>query len=208
MLIFAGALLAYREKNSKCLAGLSVGSDYGGFVPQDISSKPTLWTSGLDEFYVRGEAFGNTSVLEEILTKWKNRYGTFYVPALGYSDGPQVPFKDGTIAIAIFHQMHCLTTLLEDFGRLAAGTRPEQLPSYADGPPGYWGKHKAHCFNQVRQALECLSDSTAEGHNELLDPERHSHSIADTGVTHVCNDFQALLAWKNGHIAGGGGGGY
>lgn len=89
------------------------------------------------------------------------------------------------------------TTILEDFGHLARGTPTASLPSYNKGPKGYWFQHKAHCFTQVRQALTCFADSTAEGHNELLDPERRSRAIADTGVVHMCNDFDALLRWKN-----------
>lgn len=84
---------------------------------------------------MRGEAFKNTSVLEEILGRWHDRYGTcewyysaflcspvvvnvvnvVYVPAHDYDhSGPQVPFKDGTLAIGVFHQMHCLVSYFQN----------------------------------------------------------------------------------------------
>jgi hypothetical protein len=91
-------------------------------------------------------------------------------------------------------------SLIENFGYLAAGVPPEKLPLYSSGPPGYWAKHNAHCFNYIRQILQCFADSTAEGHAEIGDPEGRHRSIADD-VTHMCNDFDALLKWKNDRIA-------
>ncbi|KAK1951986.1 hypothetical protein LY78DRAFT_594554 [Colletotrichum sublineola] len=122
-----------------------------------------------------------------------NRFVPYgFVRATPYDgSGPQEPFAGGLFEIAAFHQIHCLTSILEDFGLLADGVSKEALPSYYSGVTLTWEEHKAHCFNYVRQALMCFADSTAEGHIEG-DP----HRVADHGVMHVCNDFDALLAWS------------
>ncbi|KAK1691600.1 hypothetical protein BDP55DRAFT_542395 [Colletotrichum godetiae] len=115
-----------------------------------------------------------------------------FVRASSYDgSGPQKLFSGDLFEIAAFHQIHCLTSILEDFGLLAAGVPKEELPGYHGGVTLTWEEHKAHCFNYVRQALMCFADSTAEGHTEG-DP----HRVADHGVMHVCNDFDALLAWS------------
>ncbi|KAK1510459.1 uncharacterized protein CCOS01_15290 [Colletotrichum costaricense] len=105
--------------------------------------------------------------------------------------GPQKLFSGDLFEIAAFHQIHCLASILEDFGLLAAGVPKEELPGYHSGVTLTWEEHKAHCFNYVRQALMCFADSTAEGHIE-----GDTHRVADHGVMHVCNDFDALLAWS------------
>ncbi|KAK1674253.1 hypothetical protein BDP55DRAFT_694976 [Colletotrichum godetiae] len=115
-----------------------------------------------------------------------------FVRAFPYDgSGPQKLFSGDLFEIAAFHQIHCLTSILEDFGLLAAGVPKEELPGYHSGVTLTWEEHKAHCFNYVRQALMCFADSTAEGH---IDGD--THRVADHGVMHVCNDFDALLAWS------------
>ncbi|KAK6608117.1 hypothetical protein H4I95_03497 [Botrytis cinerea] len=90
-----------------------------------------------------------------------------FVRATPYDgSGPQKLFAGDLFEIAAFHQMHCLTSILEDFGLLAAGIPKEELPGYHSGVTLTWEEHKAHCFNYVRQALMCFADSTAEGHIE------------------------------------------
>ncbi|KAK1729601.1 uncharacterized protein BDZ83DRAFT_568131 [Colletotrichum acutatum] len=173
-----------------------VGSDYNHFVPHgkpqvDVSSRGVPKPSGPDQYEVTAHAFHDQGVLNETLDSWQGLSHAF-VRAFPYDgSGPQKLFSGDLFEIAAFHQIHCLTSILEDFGLLAAGVPKEELPGYHSGVTLTWEEHKAHCFNYVRQALMCFADSTAEGH---IDGD--THRVADHGVMHVCNDFDALLAWS------------
>ncbi|OLN97970.1 putative prolyl 4-hydroxylase 10-like protein 2 [Colletotrichum chlorophyti] len=161
-----------------------------GFVDY-VSSKGIPKASGPDEYEITAGAFSDRALFNQTLDSWQSLSHGF-VRATPYDgSGPQKLFAGGLFEIAAFHQVHCLTSILEDFGLLAAGVPKDQLPGYNAGVTLTWEEHKAHCFNYVRQALMCFADSTAEGHIEG-DP----HRVADHGVMHVCNDFDALLAWS------------
>ncbi|TEY43157.1 hypothetical protein BOTCAL_0377g00060 [Botryotinia calthae] len=167
------------------------GSDYNHFVPHDVSSRGIPKPSGPDQYQIAADAFHDRGVFNQTLSSWQGLSHAF-VRATPYDgSGPQKLFAGDLFEIAAFHQMHCLTSILEDFGLLAAGIPKEELPGYHSGVTLTWEEHKAHCFNYVRQALMCFADSTAEGHIEG-DP----HRVADHRVMHVCNDFDALLAWS------------
>ncbi|EXF78032.1 hypothetical protein CFIO01_04378 [Colletotrichum fioriniae PJ7] len=167
------------------------GSDYNHFVPHDVSSRGIPKPSGPDQYEVTAHAFHDQSVLNETLDSWQGLSHAFVRASPYDGSGPQKLFSGDLFEIAAFHQIHCLTSILEDFGLLAAGVPKEELPGYHSGVTLTWEEHKAHCFNYVRQALMCFADSTAEGHIE-----GDTHRVADHGVMHVCNDFDALLAWS------------
>ncbi|GJD02388.1 hypothetical protein ColKHC_11213 [Colletotrichum higginsianum] len=151
------------------------GSDYNHFVPHgidaklakvvaDVSSRGVPKPSGPDAYQVTAEAFHDLGTLNQTLASWQTLSHGF-VRATPYDgSGAQKPFAGGLFEIAAFHQIHCLKSILEDFGLLAAGVPKNQLPGYSSGVTLTWEEHKAHCFNYVRQALMCFADSTAEGH--------------------------------------------
>ncbi|KAK6222045.1 transposase [Colletotrichum tabaci] len=160
-------------------------------VKLHVSSRGVPKPSGPDAYQVTAEAFHDRGTLNQTLASWQTLSHGF-VRATPYDgSGAQKPFAGGLFEIAAFHQIHCLKSILEDFGLLAAGVPKNQLPGYSSGVTLTWEEHKAHCFNYVRQALMCFADSTAEGHMDK-DP----HRVADRGVMHVCNDFDSLLAWS------------
>ncbi|PQE16815.1 2OG-Fe(II) oxygenase protein [Rutstroemia sp. NJR-2017a BBW] len=167
------------------------GSDYNHFVPHDVSSRGIPKPSGPDQYQITADAFNDRGLFNQTLSSWQSLSHAF-VRATPYDgSGPQKLFSGDLFEISAFHQIHCLTSILEDFVLLAGGVPKEELPGYHSGVTLTWEEHKAHCFNYVRQALMCFADSTAEGHIEG-DP----HRVADHGVMHVCNDFDALLAWS------------
>ncbi|KAK0378840.1 hypothetical protein CLIM01_03811 [Colletotrichum limetticola] len=172
-------------------AAWPAGSDYNHFVPHDVSSRGVPKPSGPDQYEVTAHAFHDQSVLNETLDSWQGLSHAFVRASPYDGSGPQKLFSGDLFEIAAFHQIHCLTSILEDFGLLATGVPKEELPGYHSGVTLTWEEHKAHCFNYVRQALMCFADSTAEGHIE-----GDTHRVADHGVMHVCNDFDALLAWS------------
>jgi hypothetical protein len=47
-------------------------------------------------------------------------------------------------------------------------------------------EHTIHCFNYLRQSLQCLADGTLE------DESIESHG---RGVLHVCNNYDSLVDW-------------
>lgn len=116
------------------------------------------------------------------------------VRAMPYSGrGLQVAFdtRDGPVfEIAAFHQLHCLTAILRDFGRMRFGVPLQTLQQGFEVIT--WEEHIAHCFDYIRETLMCFADSTAEGHMPNA-PDR----VALSGVQHVCNDFNGLVEWTS-----------
>ncbi|KAJ3052070.1 hypothetical protein HK097_006917 [Rhizophlyctis rosea] len=86
--------------------------------------------------------------------------------------------------ISVFHQLHCLSYLVEHFQQGYAGKPLD--PDVAH--------HSVHCFDYIRQALICNADVSLEGKPEK-DTER------GWGHKHVCTDYEKLLEWANEHSA-------
>ena len=124
---------------------LPVGSDLSGFVPSgkclkpeddlkltvdilDISSRPTLWTSGPDAYTFAAEVFDNPTAFNKTVASWKTLTNgknidiscwsiplisrTAFVVASPYDgQGRQSPFKAGKdelFVISGLHHLHCL----------------------------------------------------------------------------------------------------
>ncbi|KAH8821805.1 hypothetical protein F5884DRAFT_867973 [Xylogone sp. PMI_703] len=106
---------------------------------------------------------------------WKHRF----VLASEFQDMPDLePFHIGGVEwlqVAAFHELHCLAYILESFGKVRLGLDPVKPI-----------EHTVHCFNYLRQSLECLADGTLE--DESI--EAHGNN-----VMHVCNNYNALVDW-------------
>ena len=77
--------------------------------------------------------------------------------------------------VAVFHQLHCLSTLLSSYGRIVIEKLP---PKDLD--------HDAHCFDLLRQSLLCAGDVTVEGQTD--------YGIG-WGTIHQCRDIDAVRGW-------------
>lgn len=114
--------------------------------------------------------------------------------------------------IAVFHQLHCLHTLAEEFGNLLAGRHGghghDQAAgggsSSSMGEDGETGAdammvHVQHCFEYIKASLTCCADTALEGQKADID-----RPAADGfGSHHVCRNFDAVFDWAETHRASG-----
>lgn len=84
--------------------------------------------------------------------------------------------------ISAFHQLHCLSYLVQHFQQGYGGTNLTQEVAH----------HSAHCFDYIRQTIMCAGDTTLEGKTE---------AGPGWGSVHECVDYDALLGWANEHSA-------
>jgi len=94
--------------------------------------------------------------------------------------------------VAMFHELHCLQYLREEF---ASATRPA---SERKGKEPAWG-HVQHCLNLLRRAVLCGADTTlerADAENDIF--ARHGGddgpAMGRVGAYHVCRDWDSVYA--------------
>ncbi|KAK1524358.1 uncharacterized protein CCOS01_09445 [Colletotrichum costaricense] len=98
---------------------------------------------------------------------------------------PEMPKFNATMSeykgvISVFHQLHCVWATREAFFRLLRDGNSTEIDL----------EHLGHCWDFVRQAIQCRADTTIEWQvsDEL------SGSLG-WGYQHQCYDYDALLAW-------------
>lgn len=84
--------------------------------------------------------------------------------------------------VSVFHQLHCLSYLAARFQQGYGGVELTEEVAH----------HSAHCFNYLRQGIQCAADITLEGKTGEGPGE---------GSEHECVDYDALLDWANSHAA-------
>lgn len=84
--------------------------------------------------------------------------------------------------MAVFHQLHCLSYIVEHFQTGFDGSSLTKEVAH----------HSAHCFDYLRQSIMCAADTNLEGATE---------AGPGWGSKHVCTDYDALLTWANEHGA-------
>ncbi|GAP88900.1 hypothetical protein SAMD00023353_1700350 [Rosellinia necatrix] len=87
------------------------------------------------------------------------------------SDGP-------AYMMAVFHQLHCLSYVVDHYQRGYAGANLTEEVAH----------HSAHCFDYLRQSILCAADTNLEGETE---------AGPGWGSDHQCTDYDALLDWAN-----------
>lgn len=99
--------------------------------------------------------------------------------------------------VAVFHQLHCLVSSLQDTKALAVLTLDYQYAiregyfSLRSGDPDKVPVgHLGHCWDYIRQSIMCNSDSTLE----WVQPEGIKGSTG-WGYQHTCKDFGAIYSW-------------
>lgn len=101
---------------------------------------------------------------------------------------PKLPGKN-VYAVAVFHQLHCLYHIAASFDRLVLQLRERNFTIDENTLI-----HNNHCFDYLREAVMCASDTTLEG-------QAQGHGGAKilgtdgTGGMHVCKDYDAVVAW-------------
>ncbi|KAI1277706.1 hypothetical protein F5Y07DRAFT_398259 [Xylaria sp. FL0933] len=91
------------------------------------------------------------------------------------SDGP-------AYMMAVFHQLHCLSYIVDHYQRGYAGANLTEEVAH----------HSAHCFDYLRQSIMCAADTNLEGNTE---------AGPGWGSDHICTDYDAVLKWANEHGA-------
>ncbi|KAI5927176.1 hypothetical protein F4810DRAFT_433120 [Camillea tinctor] len=193
LLVSILAFLAFSRKDCQMQYAHSRASNLHtmpNFETKDVLFKP-------DERFVSGATFANRSALDATLEYWTvmspRGRGSIIVDQSdreGLSDPYVIPIpkheredpskkKEEVYMISVFHQIHCLSTLMSSYGRVVIeGLPPKDID------------HDAHCFDLLRQALMCSGDLTVEGSTEY-----------DTGwgTMHKCKDMDAIRAWATDH---------
>lgn len=92
-------------------------------------------------------------------------------------------FTDGPgYMTSTFHQLHCLSYLADHFQQGYGGVELTTEVAH----------HSAHCFNYIRQGINCAGDTTLEG---------KTGDGPGEGSVHECVDYEVLLKWANDHKA-------
>jgi hypothetical protein len=153
-----------------------------------------IYTFHSDPLYTAEEMFLNESLTLHTLHNWiplssESRGYVAHIDPNGPYDLPEPDeiavdrHNDGPgYMMSVFHQLHCLSYLAENFQRGYGGKEMTKEVS----------KHSAHCFNYIRQGITCNADVTLEGKTEAGPGE---------GSEHECVDYDALLEWANEHAA-------
>ncbi|KAI0975026.1 hypothetical protein F4678DRAFT_359939 [Xylaria arbuscula] len=91
--------------------------------------------------------------------------------------------------IDVFHKMHCLVAIREEFAALATDDRRDEerrvVPRKIDLIENQ--DHLEHCFDFLRQDILCAADMT-------LEPLTEDYMETDgQGIEHQCKDWRILL---------------
>ncbi|KAG8626219.1 hypothetical protein KVT40_005164 [Elsinoe batatas] len=95
----------------------------------------------------------------------------FQIPLDRFHEGPGY-------MVSVFHQLHCLSYLIQHFQTGFAGANLTQEVAH----------HSAHCFDYLRQAIMCAGDTTLEGKTD---------AGPGWGSPHQCVDYDSVLEWAN-----------
>lgn len=91
----------------------------------------------------------------------------------GVPPGEQT-FVGEIYSVSLFHQLHCLGTLRKFYWMLVEGVNNNdtRLPEMAEKLLGPGGEHVHHCFDYLRQTLQCAGDMALEWPREEPDGRR------------------------------------
>ncbi|KAH8805510.1 hypothetical protein F5884DRAFT_860115 [Xylogone sp. PMI_703] len=107
-------------------------------------------------------------------------------------------------SVSAYHQLHCLSMIRNAWFLIVDGG-PEALENVEYFPHHPHGAHLAphvqHCFDYLRQTLQCNADHTLEPFvaedGKTLQPAGPS----GWGVKHKCRDWESLSSWVRSHDA-------
>lgn len=100
---------------------------------------------------------------------------------------PSDPHDEEIYGVAMWHQLHCLRDLRAALLFHRDGIEPTHAMVEAD--------HADHCFDYLRQSLECIADTTIEWGRLYNIDGTVTGAINGYGVTHQCRDYDAIRRW-------------
>ncbi|KAL1842970.1 hypothetical protein VTJ49DRAFT_3611 [Mycothermus thermophilus] len=151
-----------------------------------------VYTFKPDDRLVNKEMWFNQTLLYHTLHNWvelsSDSRGYVVIPDSDRYDLPtpyDVPIDRHTTGpgymMSLFHEMHCLTYIVEHFQKGYAGEKLTDDVAY----------HASHCIEYLLNGIRCCGASTLEGENEF-----------GPGMgQRECVDYEALLEWANAHSA-------
>ncbi|MCJ1358828.1 MAG: hypothetical protein MMC33_008828 [Icmadophila ericetorum] len=184
-----------------CLFGISVSatilymllwSRYGqDYVPYNIARSQKTYMFRPDPLY-SAKPSPETNAAWNALQPQGSGFVSIEHPELYGITRPGVPSKHTgqpeRFAIAVFHQLHCLTMIREMYY-----TPPEEkYHSMAIAT------HAEHCFDYIRQSLQCNADMTLEFTNHER-KDGKPFTVDGWGVEHkFCKDWDRIFEWVSG----------
>ncbi|KAI0975028.1 hypothetical protein F4678DRAFT_485957 [Xylaria arbuscula] len=128
----------------------------------------------------------------------------------GKSLPPPIPSRGKDLYnVAVFHQLHCLHMLAEEFGNLLANRKVGSTPaSKRDNKHSGHGQHShnggqddggdnatighiRHCLEYIKTSLTCCVDTALEG-------QKRDSDLPGTdgfGSYHTCRNFDEVFSW-------------
>lgn len=112
--------------------------------------------------------------------------GFVYVKdSASYDLEPGLQSKWGEIySVAMFHQMHCLGVIRQNYWRLVRGVLDHDESLYHEAEVMIETSHTGHCFDYFRQSIECSADMALEWPRTEADGRRFQ--VDGEGIPHVC----------------------
>ncbi|PYI28109.1 hypothetical protein BP00DRAFT_481885, partial [Aspergillus indologenus CBS 114.80] len=86
---------------------------------------------------------------------------------------------------AVFHQLHCLYMIMHHYDVLLSN---HVGPNHTLNEDDLW--HVDHCFDYLRQSIQCCGDTALEGQGEMKAP-----GTDGSGGIHICKDYEMIRAW-------------
>ncbi|KAL9107091.1 MAG: hypothetical protein Q9227_007957 [Pyrenula ochraceoflavens] len=106
-------------------------------------------------------------------------------------------------SVTLFHQLHCLGELRQSYFLLLSAITSlssdspstDKLVEKAKKLDGPHGAHVGHCFDYLRQGLQCNGDMTLEWPREEEDGRRIA--VDGWGVGHLCRDWDTIMEYMD-----------
>ncbi|KAG9594525.1 hypothetical protein KCU77_g3788, partial [Aureobasidium melanogenum] len=126
--------------------------------------------------------------------------GFVYVPeSEKYSLPPgEKTFYGEIYSVSLFHQLHCLGQLRKYYWLLIDGVtnNSTSLRPMVDGLLGPSGEHVSHCFDYLRQTLQCAGDMALEWPRKEKDGRRFA--VDGWGIPHECRSWEHIVDYMKG----------
>lgn len=117
-------------------------------------------------------------------------------PSYGLPPGESTPHGE-IYSVALFHQLHCLGQLRKYhwmWVESAQANETGKLRKMAEEMVGDGGEHVRHCFDYLRQTVQCAGDMALEWPRTEADGRRFA--VDGWGVAHECRSWVCIvLRW-------------
>ncbi|KAL1297268.1 hypothetical protein AAFC00_004827 [Neodothiora populina] len=191
--VLFGALVAFRSIR------------YDGLLLPQILRTPVPPMPMNIHIFERNEKYASRPSLESDIA-WDdllpNGRGFVYVPdskKYGLPPGESTYFGE-IYSVAMFHQLHCLGQLRKYHWMLVDGVvanDTEGLKKMTDSLLGPDGEHVHHCFDYLRQTLQCAGDMALEWPREEEDGKRYA--VDGWGIPHECRSWDHIREYMVEH---------